>query len=226
MPYDKFFLSYSESNAEDNWNTLLKFHPDSKRIHGIKGMKIGYLTCQELATTEYFWTIEGDTELIQNLDSKTPVADKNLIMFRSIDSMFDWHLKMGSVKLWKTGTLNPNIPDIDYAVFATGTNYLDLDDPCGIHHYANTPFEAWSSIFRICIKALTPGLFRPSDTEHIIGRYREGLSRDNIFDKKNMVWIEKGYNDALALRDRAISYINLIHDYNKLYDYYLTRYKS
>ena len=80
--YDIFFISYNESNCEDNWQNLLTLHPASRRIKNIQGIDRSHMECNQLSTTEKFWTIDGDNWLLQKLPIDITV-NHDLIFFNS-----------------------------------------------------------------------------------------------------------------------------------------------
>jgi len=80
--WDIFFISYDESNCESNWRRLCEFHPNAKRIHGISGIDRAHRTVNELATTPYFWVIDGDNYLLSPLVWEEEL-DVDLIMFKT-----------------------------------------------------------------------------------------------------------------------------------------------
>ena len=64
MDQNIFFISFNESNQETNWARVLDLHPDAIRLHGIKGIDKVNLACNELCSTENFWTVDGDNWLL------------------------------------------------------------------------------------------------------------------------------------------------------------------
>ena len=61
---DIIFISYDEINAEENWNKLITKAPYAKRIHGIKGIFEAHKAAAELATTELFYVVDADMEIL------------------------------------------------------------------------------------------------------------------------------------------------------------------
>ena len=64
---DIFFMSFRESNAEENWLRTKELHPKAIRLHGIQGIDQIHLLCNQLSKTEFFWTIDGDNYLTKPL---------------------------------------------------------------------------------------------------------------------------------------------------------------
>ena len=49
--YDVFFICYDESNHEENWQRVLKFHSDAQKITNVDGISQAHLLCNELSKT-------------------------------------------------------------------------------------------------------------------------------------------------------------------------------
>ena len=61
--YDVIFISYDEPNADENWEHLTGLVQHAKRVHAIKGIDKAHKAAAELATTDHFFVIDGDTQV-------------------------------------------------------------------------------------------------------------------------------------------------------------------
>lgn len=207
--FDVFFISFDESNKEENWNRLLQFHPDAKRVDGVKGINEAHLICNEQCTTSYFWTVDGDNWLLRPLAIPyDPIGD--LLIFKSLDGVDATISSVGSVKLWKKDSIvNTTMSKGDFCLNATRQSE-EKQKIFSIHKYANTPYEAWRHTFRQMVKCYS-GILPPhvlEYTERTVQKHKE-LNPDSyrgLLDAKEYVEECKGF----------FSKINLINDFDWL----------
>ena len=78
---DVVFISYNEPNADTNYNNLLKKFPNAKRIHGVKGIHQAHIAAANIATTEMFYVVDGDADLVNdfNFNNHIPIVFLSLI---------------------------------------------------------------------------------------------------------------------------------------------------
>src|SRR5258707_11762442 len=57
---DLIFISYDESNADENWAKLLEIIPWAKRVHGVKGSDAAHKAAANLSETELFISVDAD----------------------------------------------------------------------------------------------------------------------------------------------------------------------
>ena len=58
---DVVFISYDEPNREKHWASLLAQNPFAKRVDGITGFDAAHKAAANIAETDRFITIDGDT---------------------------------------------------------------------------------------------------------------------------------------------------------------------
>ena len=207
--FDVFFISFDESNKEENWNQVLKFHPEAKRIDGVKGINEAHLMCNQECKTSNFWTVDGDNFLLRPLSLPyDPRAD--LLMFKSLDGIDATISTVGAVKLWKKDSIvNTSMSKGDFCLNAT-KKYEEKQKVFSIHRYANTPYEAWRHTFRQTVKCYS-GILPPSASEYIertIHKHKElnPYSYQGFLDAKEYVQECEGWFHK----------INLINDFEWL----------
>jgi hypothetical protein len=220
---DIFFISFQESNAETNWQRLLELHPNAKRIHGVPGIDRVHVACDNLATTEKFWTVDGDNWLLKPLEYTDPIKN-DLLMFMAQDPILNITTPLGAVKLWTKGKIiNPNMNKADFTLNATANKML-IDNVYSITKYNDTSFDAWRAAFRHCVKLMSV-IFRnrpnANNIDKYINRWRQMQDKDN--GNNNAQWCYQGYLDAIdyvKLYDNDLSKLNLINDYAWLTQYF------
>lgn len=214
--YDIFFISYREANCETNWQRLRQLHPTAKRIHGIKGIDKIHLACNALATTPFFWTVDGDNLVTNRLECTTPPTT-DLVMYHAIDPITEEATSLGAVKLWrKNSFINTDMSRGDFTLNAVATK--EMNPEClSISQYNSTPFDAWRAAFRHCVKLLSIILAdRSADNrEMYLNRWRNCRTAY----MENARWAYQGYLDAVIYADRHYSdmtELNKINDYDWL----------
>lgn len=223
---DIFFISFKESNCEKNWRRILKIHPSAKRIHGIKGIDIAHITCNNLSTTEYFWTVDGDNYLTKKLIYENFI-DRDLLLFKSFDPIQKNLTSLGGVKLWKKDCIiNKDMSKGDFSLNAT-KNKKVIDQSYSITAYNSSPFDSWKTSFRHCVKLLSI-IFKSRPDAKNIDMYLNQWKSCKDKNVLNAEWAYQGYLDAtnyVSIYDNNIIELNRINDYNWLEEYFKKTYE-
>lgn len=224
---DIFFISFKESNCEENWRRLRELHPESKRLHGIKGIDKVHLTCDSLATTEFFWTIDGDNYLTRPLHYDSEITT-DLVMFKAIDPLQKTLTLLGGAKLWRTGSIvNKNMSKGDFSLNATKTKEI-VDKEYSFTLYNNSPYDAWKTSFRHCVKLMSV-IFRSRPNAKNIDVYIDQWRATGKSTEKNAEWAYKGYLDAsiyVEMYDNNLEELYKINNYEWLENYFRKQYGS
>jgi hypothetical protein len=223
LEFDCFFISHRESNCETNWQKLLTLHPQAKRIHGITGIDRAHLACDALSSTTHYWTVDGDNHLLQPL-SFCPQTDLHLFLAK--DPVFGDHTALGGVKLWRQGSIiRPDMSQGDFCLNATA--HKSLESQCFSESlYNQTPFDAWKTAFRHCVKlhsVILVGRPHAKNLDHYRARW---ASTENL-PTLTAEWCHRGYVDAKTyVANCGDDFIQLgrINDYDFLKDLYHAQY--
>jgi hypothetical protein len=158
--YDIVFISYDEINCETNYNNLLKRFPRTKCIDKVKGIYKAHVEAAKLCTTDYFWVVDGDSEIVPdfNFDYIVPFYDYERVrVWRSINPINDLIYGYGGVKLLpRTSVLkkfnNYNSLEKPDMTTSISRNYEPIMEISNITKFNTSPFNAWRSAFRECVK--------------------------------------------------------------------------
>jgi hypothetical protein len=221
---DIFFISYQELNAEVNWGQLLRYHPNAKRIHGITGIDKIHLICDQLSTTEFFWTIDGDNWLDRELVYTDPM-NTDLIMFKAIDPIHGGLTLLGGAKLWRKGSIvNRDMSKGDFSLNATQSKKV-VDYSFSTTNYNRSPYDAWKTAFRHCVKLMSM-IFRDRPNAKNLDTYIAQWESCKTSNGYNADWAYKGFLDAreyTQLFDNNFDQLNKINDYSWLSKYFKER---
>jgi len=215
--WDIFFISFHESNCEQNWDRLLTFHPDAKRLHGITGIDRAHIAANNLAQTKFFWVVDGDNYLTDELCYNETI-DVDLLMFHTMDPLLNLKTSLGAVKLWrKDSFINHDMGKGDFTLFSVKTK-LVLPNCYSISKYNCTPYETWKTAFRHCVKLLSIIL---STRKHSTKReeFIQNWQATKHSTELNAKWAYQGYLDAgkyVKLHDNNLTELNKINDYTWL----------
>lgn len=194
--YDLFFISYDESNADDNWEKLKSRFHYAKRIHGIKGISNAHLACAKSSLTKMFWTVDGDTIVddIWDFSYQPSLWDqKYLHLWYSRNPVIGIEYGYGSVKLWpKQQVISYNGIWLDFTTSIGDIKVIEqtIATTC----FNTSPYETWKSAFRECVK-LCDNIRKHPDDEFSKVRSNMWLQPTSI-DIPFAEWCVKGSNDG------------------------------
>ncbi len=160
--YDIFFISYRETNAEVNWQHLLRQAPYAKRIQGVTGIGQAYHQASKQAQTEHFYTVDGDNyvredfdwEHIENLSSNR----EKVHVWRCQNPVNGLIYGYGGIKLWPKKLFTrpkenpPTDHYIDFTTEIAQRGYYIQEKIASRTHFNTSPLETWRSAFRECAK--------------------------------------------------------------------------
>jgi hypothetical protein len=170
-PFDIVFISSNEPNADNNYKLLTDRYPNAKRVHGVKGIHQAHKAAAELVSTELFWVVDGDAQILDDFDFDYQVAHYDLDgketvhVWRSFNPINSLVYGYGGVKLLPTQLTR----DVD--VNSTDMTTSISNKFKGIERMSNTTafntddFSAWRSGFRECVKLSSRIIDRQKDEE-------------------------------------------------------------
>lgn len=155
IPSEIVFISYNETFADENYQKLLNRYPNSKRVHGIKGIHQAHIEAAKLVSTPMFWVVDADAALLDNfnLDYYVPKHDRDVVhVWRSQNPINNLEYGYGGVKLLPTQlTLEVDITSSDMTT-SISKKFKAMDTVSNITAFNTDPFSTWRSAFRECVK--------------------------------------------------------------------------
>lgn len=193
--FDVIFLCYDEPNREALWADLQRHCPWAKKVEGVKGFDAAHKACANLAETDRFFTVDGDTKVDPTFWDLTLEYPAELA-----DCQFDWasvnHINgltygNGSVKLWTKDFVlgmrtHENAPEGEQAVeFCWDRRYRPVPGVYSTTYPNATPFQAFRAGYREGVKmTLDQGKLVPGV------RLKDRLARDNYV--RLLIWASVG----------------------------------
>jgi hypothetical protein len=168
ITYDIFFLSYNEPNSWDNWQILSKRFPQAKRIYGEKNIYLSHKACAEQSTTDYFWVVDGDNEVLDTFDFDYFVEDYDFDLvhiWHSCNEINDLEYGNGAIKLLPKMLFDITKDGID--ITTSLSNKLKIiPEVASINRFASSPWNAWRSGFREAAKLASNTIARSDQNEN------------------------------------------------------------
>jgi hypothetical protein len=158
MPFDIFFISYDEVNADKNYETLISRFPAVKRIHGIKGIHNAHLEAAKQSSSEFFWVVDADAEIVENFNFyyQIPFYDNHakscVYVWFSKNPVNGLEYGYGGVKLLPkqlTENMDKNSVDMTTSI---SKNLNVIKQISTVTHFNVDEFSTWRSAFRECVK--------------------------------------------------------------------------
>ena len=168
QPYDIVFISYNESNADKNYINLLKRFPNTKRVHGVKGIHQAHIEAAKLCNTDMFWVVDGDASIVTsfNFDYQVPKWQRDQVfVWQSQNPINNLVYGYGGVKLFpKKETINMDVESTDMTT-SISSKFNLVEQVSNITEFNTSPFETWKSAFRECCKLASKTINRQESDE-------------------------------------------------------------
>lgn len=167
-PYDIVFISYNETNADENYKNLKDRFPRAKRIHGVKGIHNAHIEAAKLCSTDYFWVVDGDAEIVDNFnfDYRVHFYDTLKVrVWRAKNPVNDLIYGYGGVKLLPriaTVRMRTDRPDMTTSIC---NQYEPIMVISNVTRFNTDPFNTWRSAYRECAKLASQVIDRQVSTE-------------------------------------------------------------
>jgi hypothetical protein len=167
ITYDIFFLSYNEPNSWNNWQILSNRFPQAKRVYGEKNIYLSHKACAEQSTTDYFWVVDADNEVLDSFNFDYYVEDYafDLVhIWHSRNEINDLEYGNGAVKLLPKMLFDVTKDGID--ITTSLSNKLKIiPTVASINRFASSPWNAWRSGFREAAKLASNVIARSDQDE-------------------------------------------------------------
>ena len=171
--YDAVFISYNEPDADERYKRLLERYPNTKRVHGVKGIHQAHIKAAKKCNTKMFWVIDGDADLLPefNLDHKVSEYDLDCVhVWRSRNPINDLVYGYGGVKLLpRRLTMNVDVSSTDMTT-SISDRFKAMPFVSNVTSFNTDEFSTWKSAFRECAKL----------SSKVIDRQEEGETNDRL----------------------------------------------
>ena len=166
--YDVVFISYNESNAEENYHKLIAKCPRAKRVHGVKGIHQAHIQAASICDTDMIWIVDGDAVIEENFNFDLVVSSYDIEcvhVWRSRNPINNLEYGNGGVKLLPrklTSNMDTATPDMTTSISKT---FKAMQTVSNINSFNTDKFTTWRSAFRECCKLASRVIERQHDDE-------------------------------------------------------------
>ena len=168
ITYDIFFLSYNEPNSWANWQILSNRFPQAKRVYGEKNIYLSHKACAEQSTSDYFWVVDGDNEVLDSFNFNYFVEDYDFDLvhiWHSRNEINDLEYGNGAIKLLPKMLFDVTKDGVD--ITTSLSNKLKIvPTVASVNRFASSPWNAWRSGFREAAKLASNTIARSNQEEN------------------------------------------------------------
>ncbi len=169
-PYDVFFISYEEKNADENFQKLLSKCPRAKRVHGITGIHQAHIEAASMSNTDMIWVVDGDAIIADDFNFDLVYFSYGyeidcVHVWKSLNPINNLEYGYGGVKLLPrklTLEMNINSPDMTTSI---SKKFKTMEKISNINAFNVDEFTTWRSAFRECCKLASRVIDRQYEEE-------------------------------------------------------------
>ena len=168
--YDIVFISYYESNAEENYFKLTEQFPNRTihRVTNVTGIHQAHIEAATLSTTPMFWVVDADAIIVDDFkfDLLLPKYDRDsVLVWKSQNPINNLEYGYGGIKLLpKDLTINMDVTSADMTT-SISTKFKPMPTVSNITSFNTDPFSTWKSAFRECVKLASRSIQGQIDLE-------------------------------------------------------------
>lgn len=151
--FDIVFISYEETNADENFERLLDFAPHAQRVHGVKGIAQAHIASAELVSTSHFFTVDADNLVHDDFDWENIIDfqkdDKRIHVWSCQNPVNGLVYGYGGVKLWPTDHVE-NIKEYatDFTTSVATHGFKVQNTIASTTCFNTDAYNAWKSGYR------------------------------------------------------------------------------
>lgn len=221
---DVFFISLGEEGSEANWQRLLSFVPNAKRVDNVKGIYEVHKACAQLSTTKNFYVVDADAWVLDGFkfhwepDAKALHWDvpetECVIVWPSQNPVNGLEYGYGGIKMFPREPFLENKPwNIDLSTTIGRATISKEQVGCETRFNA-TPESAWIGAFRECAKL--------ASLTTIKSRIRQATALKNAELEKlsNYINSQSNWDSEHSSTYRKVKTMMLADTYDKQIDVY------
>jgi hypothetical protein len=215
---DVVFISYKETNAEENWQRLLEFAPNAKRVQGVTGILNAHKAAARISDTDMFYVVDGDAWIVDGwtFDFQPTLYDRDCAyVWSSKNPVNDLTYQNGGVKLFNKRIIMQQGKWTTLDMFTGIMPKIKSEDKIScITKFNVDEFSTWRSAFRECVKLYKTNQmsklskWMESSTEREFGEYASlgalqgyNYAKEFLNDQKSLLkindyeWLEQQFKE-------------------------------
>lgn len=222
---DIIFLSYNESNGDENWQDLKARFPRAQRVHGIEGIQEAHQIAAQKSSSHFFFLVDGDNRICSDFAFETPkcdLQDDTIYVWRCRNPANQLVYGYGAVKLYNKTLLSQKLKEgVKDLASTLAPKYTIISDVASETYFFATPEEAWRGAFRECAK-LASECIKNQNLEQTKNRLRQWC--ENVDQSTpNSEWIQRGalQGKDFGLKQKHSDDLEKINDFKWLHQQFL-----
>ena len=227
--FDVVFISFDEPNSDENWEKLLEIASHASRVHGIKGIPKAHIEAASQVNTSHFFTVDADNVVDENFNWEKIVDfrknDQRIHVWNCRNAVNGLVYGYGGVKLWPTEHVeNIKKNSVDFTTSVATHGFKIHDKVASTTFFNSTPYNAWKSGFRECVKLASGIINNPDKDADEKNRHRlliwTSLGMDEKYGDYCLLGARMGtlYGLENAKKKSALAKINNFSWLKKLYE--------
>ena len=153
--FDIVFISYNETNAEENLARLKERFPLVKHVKGVTGIHQAHIAAAKRVFSPMFWVVDADAIVLDSFNFNYEVTKEEydiVHVWRSRNPINNLEYGYGGVKLLpKQLTLQMDTTSTDMTTNISA-RFKAMEEVSNITAFNTDPFSTWRSAFRECCK--------------------------------------------------------------------------
>lgn len=193
---DVFFITMGEEGCEDNWQRLLQFAPNAKRVDNVKGIYEVHKACAQLSVTENFYVVDADAWILDGFKFHwEPNPDtlhwnipetECVLVWPSRNPVNGLEYGYGGVKMFpRAPFLEDRKWDIDLST-TIGRSTVSMEQVSCETRFNRTPESAWIGAFRECAKLASLSMIKSRIRKAIRQEESELLNLEESISKQGL----------------------------------------
>lgn len=158
-----FFISMGEEGCEENWQRLLTFAPNAKRVDNVKGIYEVHKACAQLSVTENFYVVDADAWVLDGFKFHWEPSKDTLhygdipetecvLVWPSRNPVNGLEYGYGGIKMFpRAPFLEDRKWEVDLST-TIGRATVSMEQVSCETRFNVTPKSAWIGAFRECAK--------------------------------------------------------------------------
>ena len=219
--YDIVFISYQESNADENYALLKARFPMAKRVHGVKGIHQAHIKAAKKCFTKMFWVVDADAQVLDtfNFDYEVPEHQLDHVhVWRSQNPINNLVYGYGGIKLFpRKLTINMDLSKADMTT-SISPYFIAVEEVANITAFNTDEFSTWRSAFRECCKLASKTIDRQKNEETENRLYVwQTVGEDRPFGKYALAGAAAGTDYGRSSQSN-LEALKRINDFDWLYE--------
>ena len=211
--------------GKKNWQ-LLKFQfPQSRRIHGVKGLALAHQMCAQMSKSPFFFVVNGDNEILTDkfqFDLPEQPLKEAVYIWRSLNPINQLIYGFGGVKLFPCSAFFSSSSFVDLSS-SLKVPYKIVPKLASLTRFNASPLDAWRGAFRECVKLSSQCIVNQKflETEWRLKIWCE-RGENQPFGSYVLLGAKQGRNYGRKYRRDQLA-LNKINDFFWLKDFFLKK---